>query len=134
MPATLNLGWAADEPGFDVEQAESLCGFYQRVRPLLNKDWYPLTPYSRSTSDWLAVQFHDPALDQGLVLAFRREEAFHSLEARLRALDPEATYVVERSEGAPATVSGRDLLKGHWVSVDAAPGSEVLFYKKKGNS
>ena len=131
MPATLNLGWAADEPGFDMEAAKKLCGFYRKIQPFLSKDWYPLTPYSRDPSGWLAVQFDYPERGQGLVLVFRREKAASgSLEVRLRALDAAAMYTVESSEGDLEVVPGEKLSRGYVVTIQSAPGSAALTYNK----
>ncbi len=46
-------------------------------------DYYPLTPYNRDDTQWIAWQFHRPDLGTGLVQAFRRKNShqYHVLPA-----------------------------------------------------
>ena len=64
--------------------------------PFFFGDYYPLTPYSIAETDWLAMQFHGPAPDQGVVLAFRRIACRNdSLRLKLHGLDAAARYRVK---------------------------------------
>ena len=55
MASSLNLGWIADAPDFDIERARELLHRYRVVRHLLVGAWYPLTPRSLDLDRWLAV-------------------------------------------------------------------------------
>ena len=96
-----------------------------RIRPFYEGDWYPLvdiapppTP-SRShfkcttmpdENRWCAWQLHRPDLDAGYAVAFRRlDTPSHVFEAKLRALDPQATYEVEVYDGGTKRMSGAEL-------------------------
>ena len=93
LPSALCLGWHADDPKFDMARARVLVERYREVRPLLNQDWYALTPYSLAPSAWLATQFHSPAEQKGMVLVFRREAAAEPvLHVSLHGLTPQAQY------------------------------------------
>ena len=44
---------------------------YKSIRHLLNKDFYPLFPQPLALEDWDGWEFHDPAKNEGFLLAFR---------------------------------------------------------------
>ena len=83
MASSLCLGWIADAPDFDAARGKKLLDRYLEVRHLLVGAWYPLLPYSRDRATWMAVQYHRPDLDEGMVLAFR--QAREPLRSRCRS-------------------------------------------------
>ena len=104
------------------------------VAPLMLADYYPLTPYSRDLTRWIAWQFNRPEQGDGVVQAFRRpKNAEKAVRFRLRGLDPDARYAVTNLDsGASQTLAGRELLdNGLAVSIATQPGSAVVLYRKQ---
>jgi len=132
LPASVCLGWIADAPDFDRARATRLVERYRGVRHLLVGAWYPLTPWSRDTSRWLASQYHRPDLDEGLILAFRRANcADERLTIRCRAVDADATYHLRcESTGQQREVTGRILREGFDLTLPAGPASELIVYRR----
>jgi alpha-galactosidase len=109
-----------------------MVNFYKSIRLFYLGDFYPLTPYSVSTSDWIGYQFDRPDLDGGLVHAFRREDGRHSMTIPLMALDSTATYAVI-NPGLTSTnfYSGAQLMnEGLKISIDARPGAALRLYQR----
>lgn len=128
LATSLIPGWIADAPDFDAERAKQLLDRYRELRHLLIGAWYPLTPYSRKPTDWLAMQFHRPDLNEGMILAFRRAECpDEALDVSLHGLDAKATY--ELSTGYRA--KGAELMKGLHIAIEGKPGSELITYRKR---
>jgi alpha-galactosidase len=127
--------WIADAPDFDAKRAKKLLGRYREVRHLLVGAWYPLLPYSRSPKDWLAMQFHRPDLQEGMVLVFRRTESpFRTLEVALRGLESGASYEVTfDSSGEKRRMTGADLMKTLALTIGENPGSDLVCYRKVRN-
>ena len=103
----------------------------QVARFVLEGDYYPLTPYSRASSDWIAWQFDRPEQGDGVVQAFRRPESpYVRAEFRLRGLDPAAMYEVTNVDKKGSTkVRGADLMeKGLAVEIKDKPGAVVIVY------
>ena len=130
LPASLCLGWIADDPNFDMPRAQEIVARYRSVRRLLNGDWYPLTPYSRAADRWLASQYNRPDLGEGMALAFRREAcAEPALNVALKGLDTTATYVLE-ADRRTWRATGAELMDGLRIEIDRAPGSRLIVYRK----
>jgi len=105
----------------------------RQVAPyVLEGDYYPLSPYSRALSEWMAWQFDRPEQGDGVVQAFRRKDCGEAVQIyRLRGLDPAATYEVTNFdvEGS-TTVRGADLMeKGLTVEIKDKPGAAVITYR-----
>jgi alpha-galactosidase len=130
LPSSLCLGWRADGPRFDMRRAQVLVDRYRQIRPLLNKDWYPLTPYSLSPSAWLATQFHSPEEQRGIILAFRREKSEEAiLRVSLRGLERQIKYdLTWQSTGKTEQVCGSVLMDGFPIRLDQRPSSAAVLY------
>jgi alpha-galactosidase len=101
---------------------------------VLEGDFYPLTPYSRASSDWIAWQFDLPEEGGGVVQAFRRAESPDVLaEFRLRGLDPAATYEVTNFdvEGSTMAFGAKLMEKGLTVEIKDKPGAAVILYQRQ---
>ena len=124
-------GWIADAPGFDRARAKNLAEVYSRLRPLLVGAWYPLTGYSRDGSHWLAMQFHRPDLNEGLLVVIpphSRED--RKLIVTLHGLNPEALYelhweITHRMYSA----KGKDLMKQLELTLPEGDGGERIVYR-----
>jgi alpha-galactosidase len=117
---------------------------YQRVRQLLSEwrraseyfygDYYPLTPYTTESTEWMAWQFNRPEQGDGIVQAFRRpDSAYDSARFILRGLDANARYSITDFDTRNATVlTGRELMaKGFPVSISDKPGAVIIRYAKQ---
>jgi len=132
LASSLIPAWIADAPGFDTARAKELLGRYREIRRLLVGAWYPLTPYSRSKRDWLAMQFHRRDLHEGMVLVFRRAESpFRTLEVSLHGLEADAKYEVSfEADGTKRRMAGVELMKTLPLTIGEKPGSDLIRYRK----
>jgi len=132
MASSLCLGWIADAPDFDRERAKKLVDRHRAVRHLLIGAWYPLTPQTRDKTHWLAMQFHRPDLDEGLVLAFRRAQSpYPTAQVALRGLDPKATYELRSdASGAVAHAKGAELMGRLQLSIPGRHCSDLVTYRR----
>ncbi|MBN2025001.1 MAG: alpha-galactosidase [Pirellulales bacterium] len=134
MASSLCLGWAADEPEFDMDHACMLLKRYRQARRFLNKDCYPLTPYSVSPKAWLATQYHSPEDEEGIVLLFRREQCPQAtLKVSLGGLRPEAFYELVRQDNpatTPEIVKGADLMRHYLITLDKERSAALMIYRR----
>jgi alpha-galactosidase len=96
-------------------------------------DYYPLTPYSINTGDWIAWQFDRPEIGGGMIQAFRREQNDKPARLfRLSGLVPSARYHVTDLDGGPTrNLTGSDLMKkGLTIEIKTTPGAALLIYRK----
>jgi len=107
----------------------------RQVAPyVLEGDYYPLTPYSRASSDWMVWQFNRPEQGDGVVQAFRRADSpYVRADFRLRGLDAAAMYeVTDFDEEGSTTLRGADLMaKGLMVEIEDRPGAAVIVYRQQ---
>jgi alpha-galactosidase len=98
-------------------------------------DYYPLTPYNRDGTQWIAWQHHRADREEGLVQAFRRASCtFPSLTVHLRGLDPDAKYVVTDPDapGRQVEAMGRELMDtGLVLATSQAPQAVLRRYRKR---
>ncbi len=134
LATSLIPGWIADEPGFDADHALALLNLYKSIRHLLVGAYYPLLPYSRSKTEWTAMQFHRPDLDQGIILAFRRQDCpEQSVEVTPQGLDPDGTYgLVFHKAGTAIELPGAHMIRKLSITIPHAPGSEMIIYRNVG--
>lgn len=92
-------------------------------------DYYPLTPYSSSESDWIAWEFVRPEQGAGMIQAFRRENNPATLTTlQLRGLENDASYEVRDLDSGRATRhQGRELMTAGLVVKAAAPRTALIF-------
>jgi alpha-galactosidase len=105
---------------------------FKSVRRFYTGDFYPLGPHSTATSAWMAWQFHRADLGEGLVQAFRRQEASAATETyRLCDLEPTATYTVTDLD-KPQRVrrTGRELMeRGLTINLSQRPAAALVTYR-----
>lgn len=106
---------------------------YRELRNYFLKDFYPLSGDDDITGldRWIAWQFHDPADDSGIVMAFRREECPDSTyTCRLRGLDADAAYTLfDEDTGTNETRTGRALMDGLTLTLASPRQSLLLRYR-----
>jgi alpha-galactosidase len=94
-------------------------------------DYYPLTQYNLSPTEWLAWQFNCPEAGEGFVQAFRRDQCIYSeAQLALRGLDAEATYIVKNYDQLDEDcLSGKELMeKGLIIEIPIKPGAATIKY------
>ena len=126
------IGWDVHSPHLPVEIAQKTASEYKRIRPFFYGDYYPLTSYSTNYDVWMAFQFHREDLRRGIVLAFRRPQSpYVSARLRLEGLDPKSLYKLKfEDSGDEETVTGSTLGDGYEVTIDNAPGSQLIIYEQ----
>ncbi len=109
-----------------VEQVKS-------VRHLFTADFYPLMPCSLDKDRWAAWQYHDDKRNEGLLLAFRRDDCTEDhLHVSPRGLDPEKTYTLtDWDSSPPRDITGKDLAAGFDISLANKPAAAVIHYTLK---
>jgi len=97
-------------------------------------DYYPMTPYNRDETRWIAWQHHRTDNEAGLVQAFRRKDCVvQSVTLRLRGLDADAKYRLTDLD-APQdakVLTGRELMDaGLAVEAAQAPQAVLVTYER----
>ena len=120
---------------FPADLARAAIAEAKSLRPFYQGDYYPLAPTGLDEGQWCGWQLDRPDLGQGFAVFFRRPKSLYvALEARLRGLDPAATYEVTFAESyepkGKTAMSGADLGRLH-VEIPSAPGSVLVRYRKK---
>lgn len=123
-------------PDLDRDQARAAVAEVKELRPYFQGDLYPLVELTTSPGDWCAYQLDRPEQGDGIALYFRREQSpYLALEARLRALQPEAAYEYTLSTDyttpAPARATGAELSRLP-ITMHEAPSAMLLRYRKVG--
>ena len=128
----INWDFAGD---FSVKKARDLLAEYKRLRPYFYGDFYPLTAYSDSASDWLAYQFDRPEDGDGMALAFRRSASeTPTCAVKFHGLNPAASYdVFFEDYGIRIIKSGAELLgPGLELRIPEPAASLLITYKTLG--
>ena len=104
----------------------------ERVRPYFTGDYYPLTGYTLSEKDWMAMQYNHPEEGTGLIMAFRRAENLTPVQCyALRGLDAATCYQLEDlDEGVIGECKGSELMQGISVNIPEKRSARVIFYTK----
>lgn len=103
----------------------------RKIAPImLFGDYYPLTPYSVSASDWIAWQFDRPDTGEGCVQAFRHSSStLSSMVLSLQGLSPTNYYSVQDFDrGDLGWHTGAELMIGISVQIPNASQAAVLYY------
>lgn len=126
--------WDMRDDKLDYATLSGLVAKWKEFAPYFLADYYPLSPYTLATHDWIAWQFNDPAKRTGMVQAFRREANGQTTTTyRLHELDPAATYTLHDLNNLPlADAIGSDLMaQGLPITITAQPGATVITYAAK---
>lgn len=116
----------------DYAAVRRLIGQWRQIAPNYYGDFYPLTPWTRDDTVWMAWQFDRPESGEGMVQVFRRHNSFYeSARFNMFGLDPEANYLMSNLDtGVRESHSGHELLKdGLPVTIAAKPGVAILTYR-----
>jgi alpha-galactosidase len=132
LTTSLCMGWIADAEDFDAERGHELLAQYHDLKHLLIGAWYPLLPYSRADDNWLAVQFHRPDLDEGMIVAYRRSACPDSrIQVQLHGLDAQANYTLfDTQRKKRIKRKGSALMNDMEIVLDQQPSSALITYKR----
>lgn len=105
----------------------------KRIRKYYSGNFYVLSDVTTSARDWCVWQYHRPAEQDGIVIAFRRHESpYSALTAELRGMDPAVEYDVTKSvtyeTGQPVRLRGVQL-QALKIDLDQRPGSVIIEYR-----
>ncbi|HOJ68839.1 MAG TPA: GH36 C-terminal domain-containing protein, partial [Candidatus Hydrogenedentes bacterium] len=132
----LVVNWDIREAGFDFDEARRFIAEWSKAVPYFFGDFYPVSPYGTGDDVWLAWQWDRPEQGDGLIQAFRRAKSpYESARYPLRALNPEASYVITSpDDGQVQRATGRELMeKGILITMPEPRSAFLLFYEKNGN-
>lgn len=101
------------------------------ARHMIGTDYYPLTQCNKSSDDFYAAQFHDPASQQGILHMVNGSTALETaFTLKLKGLDRQAQYTVTSAEQHRQwNCSGAELMDGITATVEKRCG-DVWFYNK----
>jgi alpha-galactosidase len=105
----------------------------QRIRKYWLGDFYAISEADTDASKWVVLQYHRPAEQDGIVVAFRRHRSpYSSFDCQLRGIDADKPYQVSLCPtyqfGAPVRMPGSVLARLK-LPIDECPGSLVVEYK-----
>ena len=130
------LGIGRNEPrraGLDWTKYHRLVAQWRAVNVYYSGDFYPLLPYSRNQTAWMAWQFDRPDMGEGMVQAFRHAESGEATTTlRLFGLDPTAQYkVTDLDAETQKKIAGKTLMEhGLPIEIKTKRGSAVFMYQK----
>ena len=133
MPTHFTACFDMRRKDLDYDMIRRVLGQWKHYAQCYFGDYYPLTPYSLDSAQWIAWQFDLPEKGEGVVQAFRHDQSvYESARFKLSGLDRDARYTVKNLDsGAEQTMTGRDLIEnGLLVSVPQQPGDVVITYSK----
>jgi len=131
-----SLGFGIDMRVMDLDYPalRRLVGQWRQVITNYFGDFYPLTPWTRDNTVWMAWQFDRPEAGAGLVQVFRRENShYEAARFKLCGLEAGARYrVVDLDQpDAARDISGAELMDpGLTVTLRAQPAAAVITYSK----
>jgi alpha-galactosidase len=129
----LQLNWDVRSAEFNLDQGRKFLSQWRRVVGYYWGDFWPLSEYSTANTVWMAWQFDRPDLAAGLIQAFRRPDSpYVSAQYKLRALEPEARYLVsDWDTDPPRPMTGRELMEqGLLITLPQQPGAALITYEK----
>lgn len=126
--------WGYLDDGFSMALAKQSIKEIKATRKYWYGDIYPLTPITIAPDKIIAWQLHRADLDEGMVLAFRRETCPDAaITPKLSGLDSHKTYRVELIDDARAKtvseVSGKQLAAEIEMKLAKPSSSLLLLYK-----
>lgn len=131
-----SVGFGLDVRLKDLDYAaiRRLINQWRQIVPNYYGDFYPLTPWTRDDTVWMAWQLDRPEAGEGMVQVFRRHNSFYeSARFKLSGMDTEANYLVcNLDTGVQERHRGRVLLNdGLPVTITAKPGVAILTYRRQ---
>lgn len=131
------MSFGPDAAGLDhvhMDVVKQAVAEHKKISDSFMGDFYPLTPYTQSNSDWMVWQFDRSDLGQGVIQAFRRPDSiYESARIKLKGLDPEARYATRNLDSpTPETYTGNQLMsEGLTITASQCPQAITLAYTKE---
>jgi len=120
------------DPKYPYDWHRRMIAELKRAIPSYLGDYYPLTTCTMSKNDWMVYQMHRADLDEGIVVAFRRETSHYLTgDFPLKGLDASHTYQLEDADSQKTiTENGKVLCTtGYRITIDESRSSRLIFYK-----
>jgi alpha-galactosidase len=118
----------------DYDALRRLYRQWRQLSQFYYGDFYPLTPYTQDSREWIGWQFHVPERGEGVVQAFRRpENSVEECRMKLHDLEPDATYtIMALGSNETRQATGRDLMAdGLAVALRDKPAAAVVLYRRQ---
>ncbi len=110
------------------QEVKTTIALYKKIRPYFLGDFYPLFPHDADTGSWYGYQFHRSDMQSGVLVLFRRALAEKTTELRLHDVSSKDRLIMRSENSGNVTQHHGPVLP---VTVEKAPGSEILFYQIK---
>ena len=133
MAPSFTACWDLRDKELDYDSLRRLVGDFKKISPLYFGDFYPLTPHTLATNEWIAWQFNDPEKGEAVVQAFRRQDSEEAVKSlKLSDLDPTAEYrITPLSGGESWTELGAALMeKGLEITLSSKRSDGLYFLNK----
>jgi len=106
----------------------------KHIRKYYFGNFYPLSEITTSAKYWCVMQYHRPAEQDGMIIAFRRHQSpYASFICNPDEIDPATNYEVTQAHtyepSQPVIMKGAELQRFK-AEIDDCPGSLVIEYKK----
>ena len=127
--------WGCFDDGFSMALAKQTIEEAKATRKYWYGDIYPLMPITVALDQMMAWQLHRADLNEGIILAFRREQCPSlAIAPKLRGLDPKKTYRLDFIDDArkktTRMISGKELLNtGLELRLPKAGSSLLVMYR-----
>jgi len=131
-PSTLII-WDVRNDNADYPYLRRLIQQWREVVDNYYGDYYPLTPYSTGSDQWIGWQFDRPEAGEGMVQMFcRTGTMYDSGICKLKGLEPEASYDIhDFDQEDKINMTGKELAeKGLRIHFRQQPGAALIMYKK----
>ena len=126
--------WQLLDADFPFELAREATAELRANRTYWLGDFYALTEASYSTDDRLAFQLHRPDLDEGMILAFRREKfASSAFQVTPQGLCPDGNYALTLSDESRSRtnrqLTGAEILKDLSLDISEPRANLLVTYQ-----
>jgi len=132
LSTSMVINWDINGKEHGLPELQKYFQDFKRLRPYFYEDYYPLTPYSTGDDAWMAYQFNRQKLNDGVILAFRRQNCQNaSITIKLGGLEEKSNYeLFYEDTDKKIKMTGAELMKGIDIGIPASTGSLLISYKK----
>jgi len=119
---------------YDYSLARRMIDIWRRASDLmLYGDYYPLTPFHRSTEKWVVWQFDCPEKGCGLIQGIRLPESpEETATIHPKGICLDSMYFLENAEtGETQEISGADLIRDGFTLALHKRSGAIWFYRRK---
>ncbi|MCX6226600.1 MAG: alpha-galactosidase [Bacteroidia bacterium] len=132
LSTSMVINWDINSKEHGLPELQKYFQDFKRLRPYFYEDYYPLTGYSTGDDAWMAYQFNRQKLNDGVILAFRRQNCTtESITIKPGGLDEKSNYeLFYEDTDKKIQMTGAELMKGIDIAIPESPGSLLISYKK----